>query len=335
MELKSKKILVTGGAGFIGSHLCERLLEEGAEIIILDDFSTGKISNISRVKKDVELMEGKVEVYENVSKAAKNCDIIVHQAFPYGKSGMGVDELYIEEGIIGTYNVLKAGVKENVQKVVYASSVAVYGIPQYLPMDEAHPIKPFLPYGVTKYAGELYCAAFSLLYGIETVSLRYFYVYGPRYAQFDHSAMVKFLHSTLKKEPLVIYGDGSQIRDYTYISDVVEGTLLALKKDGLKGEVYNICRGEGIRIMELAQKIIEILNINIPIKFAQSFEYRYSDEFCKIPIGLTTQKEGKWIDERNYEGDISKAQRELGYEPKVSIEEGIKLTMAWLEKTYE
>lgn len=152
MKLKGETILVTGGAGFIGSHICERLLKEGAEVVVLDDFSTGKLTNLDHIKKDLEIKRGKVEHYNDVSKAIKNCSIVIHEAFPYGKSGMGLDQQYIAEGVLGTYNVLKASVKNKVEKVVNASSVAVYGIPEYLPIDEKHPTKPFLPYGVTKYA---------------------------------------------------------------------------------------------------------------------------------------------------------------------------------------
>jgi len=330
-KLKGKKILVTGGAGFIGSHIAEKLVEIGSEVVILDNFLTGKMSNLSSIKDDVEIIKGHIENYHDVERAIQGCDIVIHEAFPYGKSGMGLEEQYIEEGVIGTFNVLKAAVKNKVEKVVYASTVAVYGIPKYLPIDENHPISPFLPYGATKYVGELYCRTFSKLYDIDTVSLRYFYVYGPRYAQFDHSAMVNFLNRVLENKPLIIYGDGSQIRDYTYIDDAVEGTLLATIKEDTRGEVYNISSGEGITILELAQKIIDVTNANVEIKIAETTEYRYSDQYCKIPVGLTTKVGNKWIDERNYIGDISKAREELGYKPRVALEDGIKRTFEWLK----
>lgn len=330
-KLSGKRILVTGGAGFVGSHIAERLVQIGAEVVILDNFSTGKMSNLDFIKEDVEIIMGQVEDYHDVEKVTRGCDIIIHEAFPYGKSGMGLEEQYIEEGVLGTFNVLKAAVKNKVEKVVYASTVAVYGIPKYLPIDENHPIDPFLPYGATKYVGELYCKTFSKLYDIDTVSLRYFYVYGPRYAQFDHSAMVNFLNRALENKPLIIYGDGTQIRDYTYIDDVVEGTLLATLKENTNGEVYNISSGERITILELAQKIIKVANVNVEIKFAEPSEYRYSDQYCTIPVGLTTKIGDKWIDERNYIGDISKARKKLGYKPKVTLEEGIKKTFKWLK----
>lgn len=331
MRVDGKRVLVTGGAGFIGSHICERLLKDGAKVVVLDDFSTGKLTNLEHIKGDLRIFKGRIENYNDVSEAIKGCDIVIHEAFPYGKSGMGLEEQYTEEGVIGTFNILKASVKNKVEKVVNASSVAVYGLPKYLPIEERHLINPFLPYGATKYVGELYCRTFSRLYRLDTVSLRYFYVYGPRYAQFDHNAMVNFIHRAIENKPLLIYGDGHQIRDYTYIDDAVKGTILATMKEDTQGEVYNISSGEGITILELEKKIIEIVNKNIEIRFAEIKEYRYSDEYCVIPVGLTKKLDDKWIDERNYVGDISKAKKELNYNPKVRIEEGIKRTVEWLK----
>jgi UDP-glucose 4-epimerase len=330
MKLKQQGVLVTGGAGFIGSHICERLLLEGAGVTVLDNFCTGKQANIEPIRDRIKMIKGSVESWEDVSRAVKGCSLIIHQAFPYGKVGMGLSDQYVEAGVLGTFNILKAAVQNRVKKVVYASTVAVYGIPKYLPLDEKHPVEPFLPYGATKYAGELYCSTFSKLYGLDTVSLRYFYVYGPKYAQFDHSAMVNFLHRVVKDRPLLIYGDGSQIRDYTYISDAVEGTMLALKKENTKGETYNISSGNGITIAELAQKIAGVSGKNVEIKPAEIGEYRYSDEYCVIPIGLTSKRGDQWIDERNYVGDIAKAKHELGYSPSVTFEQGIARTIEWL-----
>ncbi|MCL0060260.1 GDP-mannose 4,6-dehydratase, partial [Dehalococcoidia bacterium] len=317
--------------GFIGSHICQRLLKEGAEVVVLDDFSTGKLTNLEHIKEDLKIFKGRIENYNDVSEAIKGCNIVIHEAFPYGKSGMGLEEQYIEDGVIGTFNVLKASVKNDVEKVVNASSVAVYGIPKYLPINEKHPINPFLPYGATKYVGELYCKTFSKLYGLDTASLRYFYVYGARYAQFDHSAMVNFLNRSLEDKPLLIYGDGSQIRDYTYIDDAVEGTLLAAMKENTLGATYNISYGEGVTISELAKKVAKIVDKDVEIRFAEAREYRYSDEYCIVPVGLTKKLDDKWVDERIYVGDISKAKKELNYNPKVRIEEGIKRTVEWLK----
>lgn len=335
MEIKRKKILITGGAGFIGSHLCERLLAEGAKVAVLDDFSTGKLTNLKNIKSSIKIIKGDITNEKIVEKAVRGCDAIVHEAFPYGRSGMGLEEQYIEEGTIGTFNILKSAVKNNVKKVVFASSVAVYGIPKYLPIDEAHPTDPFLPYGATKRAGELYCSAFSKLYGLDTIGLRYFYIYGPRYSTFDHSALVHFINCAISGRPLLIYGDGSQIRDYTYIADAIDGTVLAIKKEGGNGAVYNISSGLGINILELAQKIVKIVGKDIKIKFAKNNQQRHIP-YCRVPIGMTSKSEGKWTDERNYTASTALSREELGYVPKISLEYGINQTIKWLaaQKNY-
>lgn len=330
MKVAKKRVLVTGGAGFIGCYLCERLLEKGAEVVILDDFSTGKSANINHIAGDVEIIRGNVESREDTLKATRGCDIVVHEAFPYGKSGMGIHEQYPETGVLGTFNVLTSAVESEVEKVIYASTVAVYGLPKYLPIDEKHPVDPFLPYGATKYVGELYCSTFARLYGLDTTSLRYFYVYGPKYSQLDHSAIVNFLHRALEKKPLLIYGNGSQIRDYTYISDAVEGTLLAIEKDGVAGEVFNISSGKAVTILELARKIADTVSEDVEIKIAEASDYKFSDRYCVVPIGMTGRQGGGWVDERNYNADITKAKHNLGYNPIISLEDGILQTMEWL-----
>jgi len=329
MNLRKRKILVTGGAGFIGSHLCERLVKEEARVIVLDDFSTGKLRNLKNIIDSVTVIKGNIINEKIIRRAIKGCDIVIHEAFPYGKVGMGLKEQYIEEGVIGTFNLLKLAVKNNVQKFVFASSVAVYGIPRYLPIDENHPTIPFLPYGVTKRAGELYCSTFAKLYGLDTVSLRYFYIYGPRYSTFDHSALVNFINRAIHKKPLIIYGDGLQIRDYTYIDDAIEGTILAIKKENTQGKTYNIASGVGISILELAEKIKKILGKDVKIKFAKNSQYKRVPH-CRIPVGMTTRKGTRWIDERNYTADLSLSKKELGYSPKTDLEKGIIKTIEWL-----
>lgn len=331
MKLSNETVLITGGAGFIGSHLSESILKMGGKVKILDDFSTGKQENLQRIHNQIEIIKGKVENYSDVDKAIADCSIVIHEAYPYGKSGMGLDEQYIEDGVLGTFNILKSSVKHDIKKVVNASSVAVYGIPKSIPIDESHKTSPFLPYGATKLAGEQYCSTFANLYGLNTVSLRYFYVYGPRYAQFDHSAMVNFLHCAIQNIPITIFGDGSQIRDYTYIDDIIDGTILATLKNETYGTVYNLSSGNCITILNLAEKIMRIVNENITIQYAQKNEYRFSDKYCKVPIGLTKREGDTWIDERDYVGNINKAKKELGYSPKTTYEEGILKTSEWIK----
>lgn len=320
---------MTGGAGFIGSHLCERLLKEGAEVIVLDNFCTGKPANLKSLKNSIKIITGDIIDARKVEAAVKGSDAIIHEAFPYGRSGMDLENLYAEEGVMGTFNILRSAVRHNVKKVVFASSVAVYGIQKYLPIDEKHPLEPFLPYGATKLAGELYCSTFSKLYGLDTISLRYFYIYGPRYSSFDHSAMVNFINRAIHKKPLLIYGDGSQVRDYTYIDDAIDGTILALKKDKAAGEVYNISSGRKISILDLAQRIKKVSGNDLEIRLAGNKEYKYVRN-CPIPVGMTDKINGQWLDQRNYSADLNKAIKDLGFSPKVDLEAGIKKTMAWL-----
>jgi len=329
MEIKGKKFLITGGAGFIGSHLCERLLKEGGKVVVLDNFRTGKMANLQAVKNSIKIIKGDIVNVKIVRQTVRGCQIIVHEAFPYGVSGMGLNEQYIKTGTVGTFNLLRSAVEQKIKKFIFASSVSVYGIPKYLPIDEKHPIDPFLPYGATKRAGELYCSTFFKLYGLETVSLRYFYIYGPRYSVFDHSALVNFVNRSLRKKPLLIYGSGSQVRDYTYIDDAVEATIMAIKKDNLGGKVYNVSSGAPVSILELAKKIKQLSGTESKIQSARDKQYRYVP-FCQVPVGMTGRKAGRWTDERNYTADLSLVKKDLGYFPKVSLENGIKKTIEWL-----
>ena len=332
MIIKNKKILVTGGAGFIGSHICERLLKEGAEVVVLDDFSTGKIDNLKKIKSLIKIIRGDILDDKAVKKATNGCDAIIHQAFPYGKSGMGLDNQYVRAGTEGTFNILREAVKSGVKKFIFASTASVYGIvPKYPPIDEKYRTKSFLLYGSTKLCGENFCSTISDLYGLDTTVLRYFYVYGPRYSVFDHSAMVNFINLALRGKPILIYGKGDQLRDYTYIEDVVEATILALKNESTKEKIYNISSGFNTSISDLAATIVRLTNSKSEIKAASHTQYRYID-YCRIPIGITSKKDNQWIDERNYIADISLVKKELGYFPKISLEDGILKTVNWMSK---
>jgi UDP-glucose 4-epimerase len=328
MNLNGKKILIAGGAGFIGSHLCEKLLPDNTEITVFDNFCTGKMENLENVKDDLRIITGNINNYEEVSNAIKGHDLVIHQAFPYGVATRELDKQFVEDGAIGTFNVLRASVEHDIEKVVYASTVAVYGRQQYTPLDENHPKNPFLPYGATKLLGELYCSTINNVFGLDTVSLRYFNVYGPRYATFDHSAMIHFLERVIQNECLLIYGDGSQVRDYTYIDDIVQGTILALKQDNSNGEIYNIAEGEGMQIIDLAKKIIEISGKDLEPRFAELDEYKTIEK--GLPYGITEKIGDKYVDTRKYVADIEKAQNELGYKPTTDFDYGIRKTYEWL-----
>lgn len=328
MKLSGKKILIAGGAGFIGSHLCEKLLIENAEISVFDNFYTGKIDNLKNVKKDIQIITGNINNFEEISDAVRGNNIVIHQAFPYGVATRELDKQFVEDGAIGTYNVLRASVEHDIERVAYASTVAVYGRQQYTPIDENHPKNPFLPYGATKLLGELYCSTMNNVFGLDTVSLRYFNVYGPRYATFDHSAMIHFLERVIQNQCPLIYGDGSQVRDYTYIDDIVQGTILALKVDNTKGKIYNIAEGQGIKIIDLAKKIIEISGKTLEPRFAEINEYKTIEK--GLPYGITQKIGDKYLDTRKYVANIENAITDLGYKPNTDFDYGIRKTYDWL-----
>jgi nucleoside-diphosphate-sugar epimerase len=323
-----KKVMITGGAGFIGSHLTEALLEKNAHVVVLDNFCTGMKENIKPFIKDIKLIDGNITDYSSTLKASRNVDYIIHMAFPYGAVSPSVNSQFIEEGTIGTFNVLRAGLEASVKKIVYGSSVAVYGQQRYLPIDEKHPKTPFYPYGATKYYGELLCDTFSRGYGIKTASLRMFNIYGPRYAQRDHSALVTFINRAIKGEPILIYGDGRQMRDFTYISDVVDGVLRCLSKQDAQGS-YNLGGGTGITIKDLAEKVRKIVNPEIEIRFAKESEYRKFKE--TLPYGVTKKTQKGYLDTRSFVSDNRKAARAFGYKPKIDIDKGIRKTLEWVK----
>ena len=330
MNWEQQTVLVTGGMGFIGSHLCYALRERGASVVVLDDFSTGTTDNLSNLDTEVTVIGGSVTDETAVEQAMAGCNIVIHQAFPYGQSGMGLNDQYIDTGINGTFNVLERAVREDIDKLVYASSVAVYGIQEYVPLDEEHPTEPFLPYGTTKLAGEQYCRNFARLYGLDTVSLRYFYVYGPQYSNFGHNALMAFLSRALDGEQLHVYGDGTQVRDYTYISDVIGGTLAATAAKTSGGRVYNISHGTGLTIRELAELVRDVCQTTVEIQNVEPDRSRFSDEYCRIPVGMTTMEDSEWIDERDYVADVTRARQELDYEPAVDVREGVRRTAEWM-----
>ena len=228
--------------------------------------------------------------------------------------------------------VLKYAVKTEVKKLVNISSVSAYGILTESPIQETMEGKPFIHYGVTKKASEEYCKIFKGTYGLDTVNLRLFYAYGERYATFDHSALVNFLDRAKKGEDLIIYGDGKQVRSYTYVSDIVDGILSSVHGES-NGEVYNISGGSTCNILELAETVLNVTKAKSNVVFSKPNEYRYSDDYVKIPLGVTKQlKDGTWIDERNYIADNTKALKDFGYNPKINLVDGINKTWEWMNK---
>ena len=301
-------ILVTGGAGFIGSHLVDRLLELGYEVIGIDCFSDYypreiKEANISNALKNnnFEFIE---EDILNMDKFPE-VDYIFHEAAQAGvRASWGKSfEIYTRNNIEATQKLLELYKDREIKKFVYASSSSVYGDAE-LPMREDSLLKPVSPYGVTKLAGENLCYLYWKNYGVPTVSLRYFTVYGPR--QRPDMAIHKFVKAILNNEEITVFGDGTQTRDFTYIDDAVEANILAAESDSV-GEVFNIGGGSRISVNELIKKMEDITEKKARVKYVE-------------------KQKG---DVRDTWADVSKAKKELGWMPKVEIEEGLKRFVDW------
>ena len=311
----AQRIFITGGAGFIGSHLADRLLEQGYQVVVYDNFSdfyspSEKQPNVSKHLKNprYRLVEGDILDYELLTSAMKGADVVVHQAAQPGvRFSIKNPEKTHEVNVTGTLMVLKAAEKNEVKKVVFASSSSVYGVPKYLPLDEEHPTNPTSPYAASKLAAEKYCQAFQTVYGLNIVVLRYFSVYGPRMR--PDLSLRSFVERVLSGQPPIIYGDGNQSRDWTYIDDAISATVAAIEREEAVGEVFNIGCGNRTTVNQAAHMIIS-------------------------PLG----KEGEIspIHEPAYKGDfphtqanIAKARKILGYMPSVSLEEGVKRLIEW------
>lgn len=312
------RILVTGGAGFIGSHIVDRLLNEGFEVTVIDNLDTGRLENIAyhQGRKEFHFIKGDIRDFNLVKETLKDIDVVFHEA-ALASVTLSVENpiLTNDINVTGTLNLLKASSDLHVKRFIYASSAAVYG-------DARSPIKredmnpnPTSPYGVSKLAAENYVKLFHKLYGLETVSLRYFNVYGPR-QRFDiqcayGGAITIFTNRLLRNMPPIIYGDGEQTRDFVYIQDVIEANILALNNKNAVGEVFNIGTGKNISVNQVANTLKEIMN--------------------KEPL-KTIHTDPRPTDIRHGYADISKAKKILGYNPKFSIKEGLTKLVKWYVK---
>lgn len=316
MDIQGKKILITGGAGFIGSHLVDRLLEMGNKVIVYDNFDEfylGKERNIEHnlTNRNFKLIKNDILNFKTLNSALKKVDIVFHEAAQCGvRYSIENPEKANRVNVDGTLNVLIAAKKNKVKKLIVASSSSVFGNPIYAPMDENHPTNPNSPYGVSKLAAEKYCISFHEVYGMDIVCLRYFSVYGPR-GRPDQVIHI-FTSALFNKISPTIFGDGNQTRDFTFISDVVDATILAAECEDVGGEVFNIGCGEEVKVNDAFYKIAKILRSEIRPNYAGS----YKGEFP-----------------RTY-ADNRKAQRLLSWKPKVSLDEGIKIFINWFTETY-
>jgi nucleoside-diphosphate-sugar epimerase len=307
------KYLVTGGAGFIGSNLVEELVRRGESIRVLDNYSSGKKENLVDFAEQIELIEGDIRNYNIVRDAVSDIDVILHQAaLPSVPRSINDPITTNEVNVSGTLNVLNAAKDAKVKRVVFASSSSVYGDAPELPKHEGMIPNPLSPYAVSKLAGEKYCNVFSSVYGLETVALRYFNVFGPKQdPTSQYSAVIpKFINSLLNNKRPIIYGDGEQSRDFTFVANVVNANILASTKENLSGIVMNsACHGR-ITLNELVAIINEILGKNIsPI---------YQDE--------------RTGDIKHSFASIELAKAKLDYMPIVPFKEGLNYTIEYYKK---
>jgi len=304
------KYLVTGGAGFIGSNLAAELLKRGHQVRVLDNFSTGSRENILSLDGSVEIIEGDLRSYHIVRAAVEGMDFILHQgALPSVPRSIADPVTSNEVNVTGTLNILHAALDAGVKRVVFASSSSIYGDSPTLPKKEEMTPNPLSPYAVSKLAGEKYCQVFARIYGLHTVALRYFNVFGPRQnPDSQYSAVIpKFIKAMLNGQSPTIYGDGEQSRDFTYIANVVEANILATEVDCPAGVVMNCAAHQRITLNQLVEILNKILNTDIKPQY-------------------TDPRPG---DVKHSFADITKIKEALGYEPKILFEEGLRRTVEW------
>jgi len=304
------RILVTGGAGFIGSHLVERLIANGHHVTVLDNFSTGKRNNLTNVlrSKSLVIARGDVRRIPRSLPKRRGVDRVCHLAAMTDVQASIRDPLLASDvNLTGTLRVLEAARNLGAERVIFASSAAVYGSPSMFPITEEVDVSPISPYGASKAASELYCRSFEENHGIEAVSLRYFNVYGPRQVSSQYSGVISvFARRLLRRLPITIFGDGSQSRDFVFVTDVVDATIAAVEKP-LRSRVFNIASGRETTILNLAEKMQEIAGVSSQLRFE-------------------SPRKG---DIRRSVADISRARSELGFFPRSSLHDGLTATIQW------
>jgi nucleoside-diphosphate-sugar epimerase len=306
------RVLVTGGAGFIGSNLVRACLAEGESVRVLDDLSTGRRENLAEISADVEWLEGTITDPEVVARATAGCEVVYHQAAlpsvprsvedPVGSHAVNAT---------GTLNVLEASRRAGVRRVVYAASSSAYGDSEALPKVEDMPPRPLSPYALQKLVGEIYCRQFTELYGLEAIALRYFNVFGPRQDPKSLYAAVipRFVSAAAKGEPACIFGDGLQTRDFTFVADVVAANRAAAQAGSrAAGQVFNVACGGRISLLELWREICDALGVEM------------------LEPVFEPERAG---DVKHSQADIARARAELGWSPRTSLADGLAQTVRY------
>jgi nucleoside-diphosphate-sugar epimerase len=309
------RYLVTGGAGFIGSNIVDERVRRGRSVVVLDDLSTGNEANLAGVRSKIDFRAGSITDLAEAQAACQGADYVIHLAARTSVPKSVKDPLATNRvNIDGTLNVLVAARDAKVKRIVYAASSSAYGETPTLPKTEAMQPQPISPYGVTKFVGELYAQIFGRVYGLENVSVRYFNVFGPRQdptSQYS-GVLSRFMLAILHGEWPVVYGDGEQSRDFTYIDNVVDETLRACEASGASGKVFNGGTGARITLNEVLKQLEKITGKRIQAKY-------------------DPPRAG---DIRDSQADISLAREVLGYEPRVHFADGLKRTWEWYKGAY-
>ena len=314
--MPKRAYLVTGGAGFIGSHITERLVRDGHAVSVLDDFSSGKETNLDSFRNDIEVVRGDIRDADVVKRATKGVDIVFHEAALGSVPRSVVDPLTTHEvNMTGTLNVFLAARDAGVKRVVYASSSSVYGETPVLPKREDMIPQPLSPYALSKLVGEQYSSVFKQIYGFEIVSLRYFNIFGPRQDPESQYAAVlpRFVTALLGGKPPVVYGDGLQSRDFTYVENVVNANLLASEAEGIAGRAFNVACGGRYTLLDLLARLKEILGSDIE------------------PV----HEAARAGDVRDSQASIEAAEQGFGYRVSVDFDEGVRRTVEWYRKQLE
>jgi UDP-glucose 4-epimerase len=309
-DLAGARVFVTGGAGFVGSHVVDALVREGAKVVVYDNFRRGRLGNLewAAAHGDVEVIEGDITDMSHLARSIAGCDLVSHQASLWLWECENDPRQALETNIVGTFNLLEASAEAAVDKVVLASSSSVYGEPSHLPTDEEHPFNNDFFYGATKVADEQLARAFHRKFGVRYICLRYLNVYGPRqdYRSAYVSVITNFINRVADGEPPIIFGDGSETLDLIFVEDVARVNLLALKSD-LENDILNVASGRETTLRELAQTIIEVMGSDL------------------VP---TVENRERGLVVRRW-GSTERAEQRLGFRSTVELREGLERLIAW------